>query len=371
MENKPSGFVLTGDSHIVSDFESSKLTNAHDSLFALTQTVDYCIEQQLPLVLAGDLYDRNMVPSRMLKRITTELNRLHAAGVGLYGIQGNHDKDPEYPWFAHCDGSVRLGPQPVVVGGHQLAGLDFGPSADISARLELVQPCDGLVLHQALKQGLGFDDAWNMDLEWVGDYTSCVWLGDLHNVRNELWTSDKRVRAVYTGSQYMTRVDESDHPSFVRVYGPAPHPEYERIPLRHRPIYRFVIDSNDTLEQMIDQLSEVLAEPDTGLPEEIRAPGLIVTYYADIAGVTDVLRELTNGRSARVYEKMLPSRKKTVPTWGISDAREGLTLERLVSEHTKGELQQFMFDLVRSPSIDSVREVLSVWEKRVYEKESA
>lgn len=372
MENTPPGFVVIGDSHIVSDFENSKLTNAHDSLFALTQAVDYCLEHHLPLVLAGDLYDRNMVHSRMLKRVALILNRLHADGLGLYGIQGNHDKDPEFPWFAHCDGAIQLGPSPVLVGGHRLAGLDFAPSADIGERLEHVQPCDGLVLHQAARQGLGFEDAWNFDLDWIGDHTSCVWMGDLHKVYKELWSSDKRVRAVYTGSQYMTRVEESSTPSFIRVGPVDTHPTYERIPLQHRPIHQFVVDDDASFEQMIEQVSEIVLDVDPRLPEAVRTPGLIVTYYADMPGVTDVLNELTTGGKARVYEKMLPSRQQSFATWGkTAGDSESVTLEKLVAESTEGQLQAFMFDLARCQSVDAIRDTLEAWKKRIYEKDAA
>jgi hypothetical protein len=359
------GFAVIGDSHLVADRDPLRVTNAEDALFALEQAVRFCLSQSLPLVLAGDLFDSNLVRSSILKDVSLLLAPL--ATTGLYGIQGNHDKDPTTPWFTHVPGAQRLTSTPTVVGGHRLVGLDFAPSAGISAQLAaLTADADGLVLHQALRQGLGFDGAWNCDLDWVG--IRDVWAGDLHNVRDELWSTDGKVRAVYTGSQYMTKTDESEFPSMLVVGPPNPggHASYRRHPLLHRPIIRTTISSDADLAVLVDSLADLLAQQRPDLPPGLQRPGIIARYYSDVRGVGEVLREVTEGgRRAPFIEQPLPSRDRSFATCQMMTVREGLTLERLIGERATGDARAFAIDLAKARTASDVQQVITTWRERL------
>lgn len=370
--NTAQGFAVIGDSHIVADDDQLKLTGKHDGLFSLRQTIDWCLANSYDLVIAGDLFDKNLVPSHLLREVVQILERLTVGGRRLLGIQGNHDKNPSYPWFMHVPGAEWLTLRPTEVAGHQLVGLDFAPSALISQQLTEVPPCDGLILHQALQQGLGFDGAWNCDLDWVPEHAPNVWIGDLHNIRTELRSSSKKVRAVYTTSQYLTKVDESEAPSFLAVPALKPGHQgfapYQRIPLAHRPIHRFRLESQEQVDQMIDDLSMILLDKQGHLPEGVRRPGLVVTYYSDLVGVVEVLRTLTEGFSlAAVHEVALPSRQTSFATGRITvQAREGVTLQGLLTERVEdGPFRRFVLDLASCRTVEEVRQTLTHWQDQI------
>lgn len=370
MANLAEGFVVIGDSHIVHDVDNLKITNMYDSLYSLQQAVNYCLKKRKALVIAGDLFDKNQFPSRLLDRVRSVVEPLTEQGVPVYGIQGNHDKDPSYPWFMHIKGAKWLSNEPTNVGGHMLCGLDFAPSAAISEALTTIPKCDGLVLHQALRQGLGFEGSWNCDLDWVIN-TQAVWLGDLHNCRDEYWSKDKKVRGIYTTSQYMTKADESDEPSFLDVAAVEKLPAYTRVALKHRPIYKFHIDSDDSFNEAIDQMVDYIMLERPELPEEVRRPSFLVTHYADIPGVVQAIESITEGgKLAVLHDTALPSRSQTFFLGrNLLKAEEGLTLPKLVADRTDGELQAFMMDIVSARDVESVRGVLTVWREKIQKGE--
>lgn len=365
------GFCVVADCHIDTRGLRPDIP-ARDTLYPLEQAVQYCLEHDKPLVVAGDLFDKSLPPSRLVNQVVEILERVSLDGAGCWVIQGNHDKDPEYPWGCHAKGVKWLGLTPELVGGHALVGLDFLPAGLISQALTRIPVCDGLVMHQALRQGLGFDGSWNCDLDWVlADRVQNVWIGDLHRVYDELWSQDHRVRALYTGSQYMTTVDESPAPSFLDV-GPVsrPHPAYTRVPLRARPVLHVELSGPDEVDPAIDRISTALVAQDDSLPEELRAPLILLRYSASLQNVAKVFRDLCKGGLGHVVELPFAPEGRICGTASISvRAEQGLTLpillDRNLPQDRFPELNQFAKELVGCNSVEQARQVLSAWRTRL------
>jgi hypothetical protein len=246
------------------------------------------------------------------------------------------------------------------------------PAGLISQALTRIPRCDGLVLHQALKQGLGFDGSWNCDLDWVpSDKTQNVWIGDLHRVMQELWSQDHRVRALYTGSQYMTTVDESPTPSFLDV-GPLerPHPSYKRVSLRHRPVHELSLETPQQLEAAVDRVGDLLAQQDESLPEELRAPLLLVRYNAGLRDVTKIFRGLCAGGLGHLVELPFASEGRVCDAANLGvRAEEGLTLQILLDRNLPPDrfpdANQFAKELVSALNPDQARQVIQAWRVRL------
>jgi len=88
-------FIHAADIHLgYEQYGSSERYNDYYRAFAwlvdhaLTQRVDF-------LLLAGDLFNRFAIDPRTLYHATHELERLHAAGIAVVAIQGNHER-PHY-----------------------------------------------------------------------------------------------------------------------------------------------------------------------------------------------------------------------------------------------------------------------------------
>ncbi|WP_062119308.1 metallophosphoesterase family protein [Aureimonas sp. AU40] len=92
-------FVHTADLHLDSPLRSLSLRDpdlagliGDASRRALSAIVDLCLEEQVDaLVIAGDLYDGEQTSMKTARFLAREMERLHAGGVRVFKIRGNHD----------------------------------------------------------------------------------------------------------------------------------------------------------------------------------------------------------------------------------------------------------------------------------------
>ena len=92
-------FVHTADIHLDSPLKSLSLRdpeiaqligNATRQSFA--KIIDLCLDEAVDaLMIAGDLYDRDLHSMKTAAFITSEMRRLDAAGIKVFLIRGNHD----------------------------------------------------------------------------------------------------------------------------------------------------------------------------------------------------------------------------------------------------------------------------------------
>ncbi|MBT9371821.1 DNA repair exonuclease [Rhizobium sp. CSW-27] len=92
-------FVHTADLHLDSPLRSLSLRNPELAALvgdatrqALVRIVDLCLEEQVDaLMIAGDLYDGDQTSMKTARFLATQMQRLHAAGIAVFKIRGNHD----------------------------------------------------------------------------------------------------------------------------------------------------------------------------------------------------------------------------------------------------------------------------------------
>lgn len=92
-------FVHAADIHLDSPLKSLALRDpglaglvGDATRRALVNIVDLCIEEQVDaLLLAGDLYDGDQTSMKTARFLADQIRRLHAAGIEVYVIRGNHD----------------------------------------------------------------------------------------------------------------------------------------------------------------------------------------------------------------------------------------------------------------------------------------
>lgn len=366
------GFAFIADSHINSRGIRSEIGFA-DSIYALAQAVEYCLEQEIPLVIGGDLFHRARPESWLLDKANTVLRRMPQGSV--WAIQGNHDIDPEFPWFSHCQVG-HLDQRTVEIGGYQVYGLDYAPSQKTAERLLNVPEVDILVCHQALKQGLGFEQAWNMDLNWVQPQkVRYLLMGDLHRVYQTLRSDDDQVTALYSGVQYATKADEVGQHSLIRVFDrPEDFPQdlpFSRIPLRERPMMRLSIENEEQFNQVIPQIEDFVQQDDQTLPQELRQPILILRYYKDIDGIEHLVRELCQGRTIFISDA-LPARSSFNLSHSLIQVEEGLTVGKAVQRRAnnlespfKELISRFGADLALASTPEQISQIISSWKDKI------
>ncbi len=92
-------FVHTADIHLDSPLRSLSLRDPElagligdATRQAFIAIIDLCLEEQVDaLVIAGDLYDGEQTSMKTARFLSTQLERLHVAGIPAYIIRGNHD----------------------------------------------------------------------------------------------------------------------------------------------------------------------------------------------------------------------------------------------------------------------------------------
>lgn len=363
-------FVFTADNHLdTRGFRED--VPAEDGFWALEQIRDYCLENNLPLVQGGDLFDKNRPPSWVVNRAMAILAPIKQ----LYYVQGNHDKDATEPWMNLHASAIRLGLDPIDVGGHKLCGIDYNPTGVLGDLIAQVPSCDGLVLHQALRQGLGFEGAWNWDLEDCDParYRN-VWIGDLHSEATH-WACDQRMRAVYPGSSWMRSIDESPEPGFLHVHDELEdgHYVFTRQPLMHRPLVKLQLESDADLLAVLERdsfIEQLSVDSYPHIPEAFRKPILHVRYYGDIRGVEEAFRELLDSLGGGIYvETVLPARREILNTvLKIDMGDEALSLSKLISKTVTDpgalDVRSLALELAACQTTGQVQETIAQWRER-------
>lgn len=374
-----SGFIFAADLHMaIAGFR--KEVPARDGFEALEWLVEEVRKRDIPLVLGGDVFDVSRPPPWVRNWTCRILSRI--VDRGLYFIQGNHDKHEDEAWLDGLDGAVRLSGLPVEVGGRQLVGFDYASQRDLLEQLERVDGGVDVVCHQAFKQGLGFDGAWNADLDdkaWRRFRN--VWVGDLHH-QQELWDKKKKTRAVYPGSIWPRSVNESDCASFIVVgqkEDKKGHVEYEVHELPRRPIVKVSISSDEDLEKLLGS-EEFMASicPGTyeGLPETIRKPVLYVKYYKDVLGVQAALQAAQESLGGGIYiEEPMPARTGFAAELEAvtRDLKEAVTLPALITKKVSDHqnVRDFGVELAKCGTMEDVRMRIDVWRDKILNKETA
>jgi len=343
-------FVFSADNHVNLRGLRPEIP-MDDTIQPLKEIVEYCLQENLPLVLGGDLYDTNNPPARLVARVNEILSRMHSKGLCVWAIQGNHDKDPETPWATIAPGVNWLNGRTETIGGLRVHGIDFAPASILAPKIAQMPACDIVVIHQALRQGLKFEDAWNCDLDWFDPQkVKNVLAGDLHMVKKALWSTKHEVFGTYPGTPYMTTVDEDPSPTFMLIKGLTPDGfmSFDRLPLKHRPFHDLTLDTAEALQLFA-----------AGLPRDPK-PLIVLRFPVDCPEVLKAASALL--KDTFLIEKPLPARGGFSTRRNlVMEAREGLTLTALVNERASADagLKSLLLDLVSCRDRESVASTLA------------
>lgn len=366
-------FVQTGDWHMDPQGFRRELPG-EDCVIIAEALINQVLEIGCPMVATGDIFNKNRPVSWVVGETKRILDRLPE----FWYIQGNHDKDRERAWLTIVDRARPLYPEAAVdVGGQMLCGIDYAPMEEFGEALGKVpEGVDGLVIHQALKQGLRFEGAWNADLDiFDPGKIRDIWAGDLH-APMECWSKDKQVRAVYSGSLWPRNIDEAKHQQravlVLDELDDDGHRQYRSLYLPKRPVINIAIESEEDLAAKLDDESFVQTlVPDTyqDIDPRLRAPVLHVRYYADIVGVEESFKALQQALGGGFYiETVMPSRdsfiSKTLVAAELGD--EAVTFQRLVADAaaSNDEVRSFALELAECTSMEQVRSVIETWREK-------
>lgn len=309
-----------------------------DAYYSALQVVDYAIAQQAAAVFsAGDLLDRAVNMSRPVNVLMKLLDKLQAADIPFYGIDGQHERaDP--PWMLQHTWARSLDKQMVEFGPLRIYGLSYRESVELAAELnEIPEQANVLLAHQAweeCKAAMAVAQA-SASLQIPGNIHTLI-TGDYH--RNCDVTSvnrdQKPLRILSGGSTCLQSIDEPTQKYFM-VWDSVKGFRFKKLKTR-QVVATSEITDEDTLEQFLAQAERQLEEGKDycqSLPAALQRPLLLTRVSRSLPKAESRLRRLGARFNAHVlvgnprppkYSADLaatenPGTEETVKTTSVTD----------------------------------------------------
>ena len=284
-------FLAAADWHVCRSAWSRRPIRG-DADFALAQVVDLALAYGVPLVAAGDLFDAATPHVLDVAAVRAQVDRLAAAGLPLYYIQGQHERvvdllagpaAPAATWLGALSAwPVHLHDRTVTLGPFRVRGLDWTPEAALPAALtalaDLDPAPDFLVCHQVWAEVSGGVGAAEAALAAVPPGIEVI-TGDYHGTKVvEISRADGTVdRALSPGALHRLTIAEPDehHVWLVNDDGSA-----AAIRLRSRAALRFDLRDAADLDDFCRHawpIARDLAARAT-LPPDLAVPLVRVAY---------------------------------------------------------------------------------------------
>jgi hypothetical protein len=359
-------FAYTADVHLRLNAWVSRPSLSYDAEAGLAQVVDFCIAEKIPLVIGGDLQDSTTPPSEAVVAFKTQVDRMEAAGLPIFAVDGNHD-GVSPSWLSLFDAVTRVDGQSFVPAGDIVAyGLSYRPPAQLQEDLaNLPHQTELLVCHQLIDWAFALHGAFNMKAEWVPGFIKFVAAGDLHKPVE--WTDERGITFAYPGSLAMQNLGEPSAKSFMVIEKRADGSfAFERVPIKTRQLFEISIMTAEQLPELVSAVERDL-EPTKfqDLPEPLRTPILSVTYNDAIPGIVARIKAAT-GERAHLWTHPFTLDVEVAadhPPVDLTRSVESV-LGSLVKPESNPMLFNFIRDLITLPDpaavLDQMRQSLGV-----------
>jgi hypothetical protein len=295
-------FVFAADLHIQPCAWVKHPTLRGDAYESVTQIVDYCLQNRMPLVLGGDIFDSKRPDPFSVRFLGQQIARMFEASLNFTFIQGDHDYHPHAPWPTVSGMAIPLNGMSVTIAGYNLYGLDWTPRDQLPAALATIpEGTDFLVTHQSWAeiQGIGQVEGSVAHIP----HANYLFTGDYHvGLQKDVQAEDGRVVHVYSaGSTCMQSIDERYEKYFLVVGVEDGQFVVRREPLLTRMKFELIYNNEEELTADLarNMFDEMANDPRLEhLPEAIRKPILRVTFDDEIP---DALTRITEAAGDRFH----------------------------------------------------------------------
>lgn len=321
-------FIASADWHLCrSAWRRSGIDG--DAAHALKQVVDLCLDHDVDLVAAGDLFDTTDPDPEDVKVAREQVERLSGADLRVFYVQGQHELDRERPWLSaiHPDATCVHDPTRADAwfkgrngrGRPIFRGLDWQPAGRIQELLAADGDADILICHQAWRDLMG-DDGSRSECELAEVGQRYVLTGDYHRHVAKAYTPRGKAAGSGTayspGSIHLTSIDEPERKGVFLCSTNDGHPvhlEAESLWLRSRPVRRVEVGDEAAMVELLTHglplLLEDCAAEAADLPAHLRKPLVRVAYDADIPGARRRLEAACRGLF-HLFPKCIPRRDR-------------------------------------------------------------
>jgi DNA repair exonuclease SbcCD nuclease subunit len=305
-------FTVLGDAHLW-PVAWQRLPEARgDSFIAAKQVFDYAEKADLPVLASGDVFNfgqKGGVAS-CIDFLREQVLRVRSFSfiVGNHDLTGYTGGVVNRQWLDTLRSTsaevLHLCQEPEAVEGVTVCGIDYCHGrTEFLERLNKVKEAkpDILVIHQGLKEILGYEGAWEVECADLDGVARAVICGHTHTC----W--EKKVGdtlVISPGSTVPWQMDEEINKQFPVV--DMEEGTVDWIPVAQARDIQFLTVSD--AKQQADALAKIEAfTPDETLPEDIRKPVFRIRYAEDakfyerlaLAAEGKVILDLTVDRANR------------------------------------------------------------------------
>lgn len=332
--------VALGDIHL----DNRIWTRIHgitgDSIVGYNAFLDVAQRLKVPAIIVGDLFDVAKPTPDIIDAHRKAMDKCAASKTPVYVLQGNHDKQ-YMPWAtATHEHPVYVGDGKIfTLGAHKAQAFDYAAIDEIEPQIRGAE-ADLLFLHQAVKQALGFENAWNADLEWIPDCVKLTVIGDIHKPMDFILSEQKTKRACYTGPGHPRDMDQVGPKSVVVIYDDL---SYSREPIPSRCIKKFQVKTQSDVQDV-----------ESWLRSSPTVSGLIPFAWTQhnmdvLATLASLQRNIMAECKGFVYREPLIENEVSDDVLHATDVDDDITPQRLLSRIIKPddkELFGFLSEII-------------------------
>ena len=258
-----------------------------DAYYSLEQIVDLCLELNIPLIAAGDLFDKTLPDSKSVWIALQQMTRMQQAGLDVLFTQGQHELNKDKPWLNLHSWPTHMHMHQVSMNGLTLAGLDYTPPSELKSKLATVcgKDIDVLICHQVWKEFMGNVPNVEASLSEVPLDKKIIVTGDFHS--HECISVNTNT-VLSPGSICLQSVNEPADKYVFILYD-------DLSTSSHKLKTRMVVNHELKTEQDLDDLLATVNSGYLGLqpdvPENIAKPILSIRYSESINNVYSRIME--------------------------------------------------------------------------------
>lgn len=142
--------VFTADNHLRPTVWAKHPEIRGDAYYGFNCVVDYCVRYGVPLLQLGDLFDSKRPDSESVMFYQSAVERLAAAGLACYFVQGNHDYT-EPSWATSHPAAVPA-TREFGLSGIKFVGLDYTPPDRLPEAIAGLPATDFVLTHQSWRE---------------------------------------------------------------------------------------------------------------------------------------------------------------------------------------------------------------------------
>lgn len=325
-------FVFAADLHLCDRLWVGRPGIFGDAYFSFEQIIEYCVAESLPLILGGDILDKERNFAKPIQVLCQQLDIMRAANLPVYYTQGQHERNYDATWLGIHPWPQHVHKQQFSIAGCKLYALDWCPRNEIKQELVAVPPdTEILICHQVWKDLMGNIGRPECALADVHHVTNIL-TGDFHVTTTVAApnAAGKQARLLSPGSTCLRSVNEPPKKNFYVVHD-APGDDFGAYTfavreLRTRPIKIYTVSDVAALDALCaGELLRDVSAMRGDLPEHIAKPIVRIKYNT---AVPDAYLRLSTvlGDAAHLFCDPIVEKKqtttKTVNT--VSDLVEAL-----------------------------------------------